>query len=57
MKKEKKIDTIKVLGIGATVVGLAASLLSSFVEDKKTDAKIAEKVNKAVMTALEKKES
>ncbi len=57
MKKGKKIDTLKALGIGATVLGLAASLFSSFVEDKKTDAKIAEKVNKAVMTALEKKES
>lgn len=57
MKKGKKIDPLKALGIGATVLGLAASLFSSFVEDKKTDAKIAEKVNKAVMTALEKKES
>lgn len=55
-KNGKKIDALKVLGIGATVLGLAASLFSSFVEDKKTDAKIAEKVNEAVTTALTKKE-
>lgn len=57
MKKGKKIDTLKALGIGATVFGLTASLFSSFVEDKKTDAKIAEKVNEAVTTALAKKEN
>ena len=57
MKGGKKIDTLKALGIGATALGLAASLFSSFVEDKKTDAKIAEKVNEAVTTALKKKES
>lgn len=57
MKKGKKIDGIKTLGIVATVVGVGASLLSSFVEDKKTDAKIAEKVNEAVTTALAKKEA
>lgn len=57
MKKEKKIDTLKVLGIGATVLGLAASLFSGFVEEKKTDARIAEKVNEALATAMAKKEN
>lgn len=55
-KKGKNIDTLKALGIGATALGLVASLFSSFVEDKKTDAKITEKVNQAVRTALAKKE-
>ena len=55
--KKKKINTLKALGVGATVFGLAASLFSSFVEDKKTDAKITEKVNEAVTTALAKKEN
>lgn len=54
---KKKINTLKALGVGATVFGVAASLFSNFVEDKKTDAKIAEKVNEAVTTALAKKES
>ncbi len=53
----KKISTLKLLGIGATVLGLVANLFSSFVEDKKTDAKIAEKVNEAMTTALATKES
>lgn len=56
MKNGKKHDSLKALGIGATVLGLAATLLSSFVEDKKTDAKITEKVNEALTTALAKKD-
>ena len=56
MKKEKKIDSLKAWGIGATVLGLAATLFSNFVEAKKTDAKIAEKVIEAVTTALAKME-
>ncbi len=56
MSKGKNSNAIKALGIGATVLGLVASLVSSFAEDKKTDARIAEKVNEAVTAALEKKE-
>lgn len=56
MKKDKKFNALKALGIGATVLGLVASLVSSFVEEKKTDALIAEKVNDAVSAALKKKE-
>ena len=55
MKKDKKFNALKALGIGATVLGLVASLVSSFVEEKKTDALIAEKVNDAVSAALKKK--
>lgn len=57
MKKGKKIDTLKALGIGSMILGVGASLFSSFVDDKKTDAKITEKVNEAVTAALAKKES
>lgn len=44
----KKPDAIKVLGIVTTIGGLGLSLLSSFVEDRKTDAKIEEKVRLAL---------
>lgn len=47
----KKIDGVKALGLIATVGGVALSLLSSFVEEKKTDAKIEEKVRKALAEA------
>lgn len=56
MKKDKKFNALKALGIGATVLGLVASLVSSFVEEKKTDALIAEKVNDAVSAALRNRE-
>lgn len=49
----KKIDGVKALGLIATIGGVALSLLSSFVEDKKTDAKIEEKVLKALAEAKE----
>lgn len=47
----KKMDGIKVLGVVATIGGVALSLLSSFVDEKKTDAKIEEKVQKALAAA------
>ena len=37
--------------IVATVIGVAASTLSSYVEEKMTDAKIEEKVKKALAEA------
>lgn len=49
----KKIDGVKALGLIATVGGIALSLLSSFVDDKKTDAKIEEKVRKALAEVKE----
>lgn len=47
----KKIESMKALGIVATIVGVAASTLSSYVEEKMTDAKIEEKVKKALAEA------
>ena len=38
---------IKILGIVATVVGMGATLLSDWVNEKKMDKKILEKVNEA----------
>lgn len=40
--------TIKIIGLIATVVGMGASLVTDYVNEKKTDTKIAEKVNEAV---------
>ena len=39
---------IKVIGIATTLVGVGVSLVSNWVNDKNLDAKIAEKVAKAV---------
>lgn len=47
----KKMDNAKALGLVVTIGGVALSLLSGFVEDKKTDAKIEEKVRKALAEA------
>ena len=49
-----KIDPLKAMGIGATLLGLVASLFSGVVEEKKTDAKIKDKVDKAVTEAMMK---
>lgn len=38
---------IKVLGIAATVIGMSATLVTDWVNDKKMDEKIQEKVNEA----------
>lgn len=57
MKKEKKFDSLKALGLGAAALSMVATLISSFVDEKKTDAKITEKVNEALTTALTKKDN
>lgn len=44
----KKISGIKALGLLTTIGGIGISLLSSFVSEKQTDAKIEEKVLKAL---------
>lgn len=49
----KNMDGVKALGLVATIGGVALSLLSSFVDEKKTDAKIEEKVRKALAEAKE----
>lgn len=43
-----KVNMIKVAGITATVVGTAATLIGSWVNDKQQDAKIAKKVAEAI---------
>lgn len=39
---------IKAIGIATTVAGVGVSLISTWVNDKNLDAKIAEKVAKAI---------
>lgn len=39
---------VKILGIAATVVGMGATLLIDWVNDKKMDEKIIKKINEAL---------
>lgn len=48
---------IKILGIGATVLGIAASLITKMVDDKALDRKISEEVAKALAEKSVKIES
>jgi uncharacterized protein YacL (UPF0231 family) len=48
---------IKVLGIVATAIGMGATLLTDWVNDKKTDEKIEEKVNEALAKQANKNEA
>lgn len=43
-----KSKLIKVLGLTASVIGVAATLLSDWVNEQKMDEKIEEKVNEAL---------
>ena len=43
-----KTNIIKILGVAATVIGMGATLLTDWVNDKKMDEKIAEKVLEAI---------
>ncbi len=43
-----KSNIIKILGVAATVIGMGATLLTDWVNDKKMDEKIAEKVLEAI---------
>lgn len=43
-----KSKMIKVLGLTASIIGVAATLLSDWVNDQKMDEKIEEKVNEAL---------
>lgn len=45
---DMKEVVIKSIGLAATVVGLGATLVTDWVNDKKLDAKIAEKVAEAL---------
>ena len=42
---EKKIDVVKVVSITGTVLGLAATLLTGWSQQKNIEKNIAEKVN------------
>lgn len=48
MKFTNKANLIKILGMAATVIGMGATLLTEWVNDKKMDERIAEKVIKAI---------
>lgn len=48
---------IKVLGIAATVIGLGATLITDWVNEKKMDEKIEEKVNEALAKIEDEEES
>ena len=43
-----KSKMIKVLGLMASIIGVAATLLSDWVNEQKMDEKIEEKVNEAL---------
>lgn len=48
MNVTDKANIIKILGVAATVIGMGATLLTDWVNDKKMDEKIAEKVLEAI---------
>jgi hypothetical protein len=50
-------NLIKVLGITASAIGIAATFLSDWVNEKKMDEKIEEKVNEALAKCDEEDES
>ncbi len=49
-----KSKLIKVLGLTATVIGVAATLVTDWVNEQKMDEKIEEKVNEALATRDDK---
>lgn len=51
-----KKPSIKTLGVFATIAGIGLTLLNSFVSEKQTDAKIEEKVQKALAEQMKKGE-
>lgn len=48
---------IKVIGIATTLIGMGASFLSNWVENKQLDAKIDKKVNEALSKKDKEEES
>lgn len=48
---------VKVLGIVATVIGMGATLITDWVDEKKMDEKIEERVNEAFAKRENKDES
>lgn len=51
----KKIDGMKLLGVAGTVLGLAATFISSVVQQKTMDETIKKEVNEALSKMNEKK--
>ncbi len=49
-------EVIKVIGMAATVVSMAASLISDWVDNQKMDALVEEKVNEVIAKNNMKKE-
>ena len=45
---EPNAKALKTLGVVGSVIGIGASLLSSYVSDKQLDLKVAEKVSEAL---------
>lgn len=43
-----KMDKFKLLGLGASVLGMVATLVSNYAGDKNLDSKIAQEVAKAL---------
>lgn len=53
----KKTNTIKVLGILATIIGFGTTLLTDWVAEKTMDEKIEEKINEALASRSNNEES
>lgn len=49
-------NLIKVIGIAATVVGLGVNLVTDWVNEKKMDERIEEKINEALVKRDEENE-
>ena len=52
-----KMNSLKALGFGVTILSAVTSLLSVFVEQKQTKDQIAKQVDAAVSKALKQRES
>lgn len=50
-------ELVKGIGLAATVVGVGATLVTDWVNDKKMDQKIEDKVNEALSKKKEEEES
>lgn len=48
---------IKIIGIAATIIGMGATLITDWVDEKKMDEKIEQKVNEALAQKENEEES
>ncbi len=53
----KKFNLLKILGIAATVIGAGATLLTDWVDERKMEEKIEEKIGEALAAKEEEEES